>query len=83
MMGERVDTDPEKTVFLRVSVGEGDPPRVRLAGGQSSNVLSAAAAADAFAVIPVGTGRVEEGENVVLEWFRDPAARSVEEVLGP
>jgi molybdenum cofactor synthesis domain-containing protein len=82
VMAEGVDTDPEKTVFLRVAVDRGDPPRARLAGGQSSNVLSAAADADAFAVIPVGTGRVEEDEIVTLEWFRHPAARTVEEVLG-
>ncbi len=82
VMGERVDTDPEKTVFLRVTVGDEAGPEVRLAGGQSSNVLSAAAAADAFAVVPVGIGVVERGETVTLEWFRHPAARTVEEVLG-
>jgi molybdopterin molybdotransferase len=82
VMRERVETDPEKTVFLRVSVNDGEPPEVRLAGEQSSNVLSAAAAADAFAVIPVGTGTVEPGDAVTLEWFRHPSARTVEEVLG-
>ena len=74
---EELDTDPAKTVFLRVRFsGEHDGwPRVALSGGQSSNVLSAAAAADAFAVVPRGTGRVEAGENVSVELFKAPESR--------
>ena len=74
-LAEAVETDPEKTVFLRVKVdldGEGRP--VRLAGGQSSNVLSATARADGFAVVPRGVGALPAGASVELElfgWDRD------------
>lgn len=80
-MSHRVQTDPEKVVFLRVSV---DQPGfvARSAGEQSSNILSAAANADAWAVVPVGVGAVEEGGAVELEMFRWPEARSHAEVLG-
>jgi molybdopterin molybdotransferase len=75
--GERIATDPEKTVFVRVKIsGEQDGrPVVVSAGGQSSNVLSAAAAADVFALVPRGTSVVEEGEVVVIEKFKSPEAR--------
>ena len=75
--GERMVTDPEKTVFVRVKItGETEGrPRVVSSGGQSSNVLSAAAAADAFAVIPRGVGVVEAGETVDIELFKSPEAR--------
>ena len=75
--GERMVTDPEKTVFARVRItGETDGrPQVVSSGGQSSNVLSAAAAADAFAVIPRGVGVVEAGEHVDIELFKSPATR--------
>lgn len=71
VLGEDVETDPEKTVFLRVLV-EGGPSKrsVRLAGGQASNVLSATARADAFAVIPRGVAAMSAGESVELEMFR-------------
>jgi molybdopterin molybdotransferase len=74
---EALDTDPAKTVFLRVRfTDEGDDRvHVALSGGQSSNVLSAAAAADAFAVIPRGTGRVDAGQNVTIELFKAPESR--------
>jgi len=39
-------------------------------GGQASNVLSAAAAADGFAVVPRGTAVIEEGETVTVEMFK-------------
>jgi molybdenum cofactor synthesis domain-containing protein len=79
--GEDLDTDPEKTVFLRVTItGERDGlPVVVGSGGQGSNVLSAAAAADALAVIPVGTGLVGEGETVTIERFHDPATREYDD----
>jgi molybdopterin molybdotransferase len=79
-----VATDPDKAVFLRVvtlDVGA-DGWSARLSGGQSSNVLSALAAADAFAVIPVGTAGVEAGGRVELEMFRWPEGRTRKEVLG-
>lgn len=75
--GEKMDTDPEKTVFVRVKTnGESAGlPVVVSSGGQSSNVLSAAAAADAFAVVPRGRGAVEAGDTVEIEMFRAPEAR--------
>jgi molybdopterin molybdotransferase len=70
-LAEDVSTDPEKTVFLRVVVEAGSSGRVaRLAGGQASNVLSATARADAFAVIPLGVSDMSAGDTVELEMFR-------------
>lgn len=72
--GEAIETDPAKVVFARVALREVDgSTRAFLSGGQASNVLSAVAAADGFAVVPVGTGRVEEGSAVEVELFRHPA----------
>jgi molybdopterin molybdotransferase len=84
VLGEKVETNPHKTVFLRMrkAVGrDGTPVYVR-SGGQSSNVLSALALADALAVIPVGVAAVDAGEAVDLEMFSHPEARTREEVLG-
>ncbi len=82
-LAKAVTTDPAKTVFLRVAVRRDDSDWwAAPSGGQSSNVLSALAAADAFAVIPAGTGSVAEGTPVMLEMFRWPEARSEQEVLG-
>ncbi|MEX2423419.1 MAG: gephyrin-like molybdotransferase Glp [Acidimicrobiia bacterium] len=77
--GERVETDPAKTVFLRVVR---DGASVKLAGDQGSNVLSATANADALAVVDVGVGVMEVGASVPILEFRLPASRTVEEVLG-
>jgi len=80
---EAVETDPEKVVFLRVAVRQrGGEWSAAPSGGQSSNVLSALARADAFAVIPVGTGGVAAGESVDLEMLHWPEKRTAEEVLG-
>lgn len=69
--GERFVSDPLKEEFIRVAfTGSGPELEVSQTGGQSSNVLSAAARADAFAVIPVGTEVVETGDPVILELFR-------------
>ncbi len=74
-MGEPVETDPAKVVFVRVAVtNEGGDPVARMSGGQSSNVLSAVAAADGFAVVPVGVGKVDEGTPVDVELFRHPSS---------
>jgi molybdopterin biosynthesis enzyme len=80
--GQVLETDLEKTVFLRVSIdGEVDGmPRVVLSGGQSSNVLTAAASADGLAVVPRGVGSVAEGGRVVLELSRAPEAREETDV---
>ena len=73
VLDEEVETNPEKTVFLRVTVDwHGAVAHARPSGGQDSNVLSALASADALAVIPVGTGRVGAGSRVDLEMFRYP-----------
>ncbi len=70
-LAEDVSTDPEKTVFLRVVVEAGPSGRMaRLAGGQASNILSATARADAFAVIPIGVSDMSAGDTVELEMFR-------------
>ena len=77
-------TDPEKTVFLRTVALPGPDGlwHARSAGGQASNVLSAMAAANAFAVVPVGTGPVAPGGPVDLELFTAPSTRSRREALG-
>jgi molybdopterin molybdotransferase len=81
--GEDMATNPDKVVFLRVVVDSGGPrDRAVLAGGQGSNVLSGLAAADAFAVVPVGVGEVTNGDDVELEWFRAPETRTIEEATG-
>jgi molybdopterin molybdotransferase len=83
-LDERVVTDPAKEVFLRVATRYSPESgwSAVLSGGQSSNVLSALAAADAFAVIPVGVGEVTAGARVELEMFRWEERRTREEVLG-
>lgn len=77
--GASLATDPEKTVFVRVRFMGEHAGRIQVepSGGQSSNVLSAAAAADAFAVVPRGTGTIETGEEVTVELFKSPASMEV------
>ena len=74
---ETLATDPEKTVFVRVLVKglEGGSPTVVKSGGQASNVLSAAAAADGFALVPRGTATIERGDAVTVEMFKWPESR--------
>lgn len=73
---ERLVSDPAKTEFVRVRfTGPDRSTKVVMSGGQGSNVLSAAASADAFAVVPRGVETVEPGEPVTLELFRAPAIR--------
>jgi len=75
--GETFDTDPEKTVFVRVVVEglEEGSPTVAKSGGQASNVLSAAADADGFGIVPRGTATIEPGEPVTVEMFKWPESR--------
>lgn len=81
-LDESVRTDPAKEVFLRTEATYADGSwSARLSGGQSSNVLSALAAANAFAVVPVGMGTVDAGTKLELEMFRWPETRSRTEVL--
>ena len=77
VLGEPVSTNPDKVVFLRVAFA--GPGVVRSAGGQASNVLSTLAAADAFAVIPVGVGRLGAGDRVTLELFHADESRTLAE----
>ena len=80
---EELTTDPDKTVFVRVTTSPGESGLLaRRSGGQGSNVLSALAAADAFAVVPVGVGIVAEGAEVELELFRSPESRTREVAIG-
>lgn len=73
VMGEDAKTDPAKVVFLKVALSDdGEHTVAHLSGGQGSNILSAVAAADGFAVIPVGVGAVQAGEPVIVELFRHP-----------
>ncbi|MDH3260037.1 MAG: molybdopterin molybdotransferase MoeA [Acidimicrobiia bacterium] len=82
-MLQPVDTNPDKVVFLRVRAGVDDTGEwaAELSGGQLSNMLSAMAYGNAFAVIPVGTGAVEAGDEVDLEMFTWPETRTKGEVL--
>ena len=83
-LGEDVEANPEKAVFLRMRKARGaDGDTVFLrSGGQSSNVLSALALADALAVIPVGVGSLDAGATVEMEMFSWPEARTRKDVLG-
>ena len=82
-MGEAVATNPDKVVFLRVRVHDQDERCVAvLSGSQRSADLSGLADADAFAVIPVGVGKVDAGDPVLLELFGGPETRTAEQVLG-
>ena len=79
---EAFTTDQEKTVFVRVVTAmEGDEWHARSSGGQRSNVLSALAAADAFAVVPVGRSVVGKGEPLTLEMFKWPESRRAREAV--
>jgi molybdopterin molybdotransferase len=82
ILEDDVVTDPRKVVFLRVGVEPGSDGIIRasLSGGQGSNILTALAAADALAVIPVGTAAVAAGSLVELEMMRMPEARTAAEV---
>ena len=72
--GERMESDPAKVEFVRARLEEGTVVKT---GGQGSHILSGAAMADFFAVLPVGVAAVEEGDEVILELFRAEASRGV------
>jgi len=77
VMPDGATTDPAKTVFLRAFVDwSGDRATAKLSGGQASNVLSALAVADAFAVVPRGQDVVAPGGEVGLEMFTWPENRT-------
>lgn len=76
--GEDLRSDPAKEEFIRVRfVGSQNPPRVVQTGGQGSHVLSGAANADAFSVLPRGVDHVGLGDPVILELFRAIETRAV------
>ena len=66
---------------MRVGLNDAGTWVAGLSGGQLSNMLSAMAYGNAFAVIPVGTGAVEAGDEVDLEMFTWPETRTKEEAL--
>lgn len=71
VMGEDISVTVDREVFVRVLVAidrNGSSVAVT-SGGQASNVLSALAEADAFAVIPLGVGSLSAGDPVTLEMF--------------
>jgi molybdopterin molybdotransferase len=73
-MGDSIDSDPAKVVFARVALRqEGGTTVAYLSGGQGSNVLSALAAADGLAVVPMGVASVAAGDVVEVELFRHPS----------
>lgn len=80
---QAVETNPDRAVFLRVkaTLDEGGRWVAGLSGGQLSNMLSGVAYANAFAVSPVGTGAIAAGDEVDLEMFTWPEARTKDEVL--
>jgi len=80
VLDEPLGSDPAKTVFARVRTHFIDGIRhANSSGGQASNVLSAVAFGDGFAVIPVGAGDLAAGSRVELEMFRWPEDRTIEE----
>jgi len=72
--GERLESDPAKVEFVRARFEAGTVVKT---GGQGSHVLSGAATADFFAVLPVGVAAVEEGHEIILELFRAEASRGI------
>lgn len=76
--GETLQSDDAKEEFIRVRFeGWSVPPNVVRTGGQGSHVLSGAANADAFAVLPVGVDEIEAGDPVVLELFHALETREI------
>lgn len=77
--GEDLHSDPAKDEFIRVRFSDESPAlKVVRTGGSGSHVLSGAANADAFAVLPVEVEKVTEGEPVTIELFRAVETRSVD-----
>lgn len=78
--GETLRSDPAKEEFIRVRFEDSSmPPKVVPTGGQGSHVLSGAANADAFAVLPVGVDVVDEGQPVILEMFHAVETRGTDD----
>ncbi|HXV72644.1 MAG TPA: gephyrin-like molybdotransferase Glp [Acidimicrobiia bacterium] len=78
--GETLRSDPAKEEFIRVRFEDSSmPPKVVPTGGQGSHVLSGAANADGFAVLPVGVDGVDEGQPVILEMFHAVETRGTDD----
>ena len=77
--GEDLHSDPAKEAFVRVRVVEQATWEVVSTGSQSSNVLSGAAMADCFAVLPVGVSTLRKGDPVTLELFKAVETRKAPE----
>lgn len=76
--GQDFRSDPAKEEFIRVRFVDSSPtPEVVQTGGSGSHVLSGAANADAFAVMPVGVEDVAVGDSVTLELFRAVETRGI------
>jgi molybdopterin molybdotransferase len=74
-------TDPAKTVFVRVRTWmENEVRWSEPSGGQSSNVLTAVATGDAFAVVEEGIDRIGAGDSVTLEMYRWPEERTFDDL---
>lgn len=77
--GEDFRSDPAKEEFIRVRFVDSSPtPEVMQIGGSGSHVLSGAANADAFAVMPVGVEELATGDTVTLEMFRAVETRGID-----
>ncbi|HUG08341.1 MAG TPA: gephyrin-like molybdotransferase Glp [Acidimicrobiia bacterium] len=77
--GEEFRSDPTKEEFIRVRFTDASAhPSVVQTGGSGSHVLSGAANADAFAVLPVGVDLIASGDPVTLELFRAVETRGAE-----
>lgn len=77
--GEEFRSDPAKEEFIRVRFTDASAnPSAVQTGGGGSHVLSGAANADAFAVLPVGVDLIASGDPVILELFRAVETRGVE-----
>jgi len=74
--GVRMQSDPAKEEFVRARfANDAIPPEVVPTGGQGSHVLSGAANADVFAVVPRDVGEIAVGDEVILELFRATETR--------
>lgn len=75
--GEKIVSDPDRLEFMRVGLDMEDRGRLvaRSSGGQGSHVLSGLAAADGFALIPVGTSTIRAGQGLDVELFRAAETR--------
>lgn len=72
-LAEAVTADPELELYLRCRLTErpGHRPRAHLTGGQSSQVLTSLAGADALIVVPPGAGTIDPGSELLAVDLRE------------